>query len=930
MYNPPMNQQMNSWHSRYSGADRQKVVQLLSSALKDIQSSNYDPQRAATMAQEFEKYTFMKSTSRDEYLRLIEQKVMQLRENSRRKSMMNGNVNMNGMNSNMNGMNSNMNGGMNMNSNMNSNMSNMNMSGMNSTMGNMNSNMNQNVNQNINPSVNQTLNQSVSSGMGQNMGQNSSPNMNMNMNQSSPNQRFMQQPMRQQNPQPSSSPNLQQATTQPSGSQLQQVSNMIRNTPIPPALLSQIPHLPPNVNTWNQIFDCYQKKIIPAVAMPVIKEMHGAHVSIVMRQHQQRLNRGGNMNVNMNNSTNTNLNTQNMDMSTGNMNGTNLNVNANNINSNMSVQQRQQMLQNQMRNSQMLQQQQQQQQPPKPPNLTITPQDMAKYSGDAMNLLSRLQSNGSISPNLDQVQKESFIRKYISHQKATAWKQQEAARRMQQSQPPASAPQQQFPPSSQFSSQEPQALPAQPVPPQSAPAQASPMMNMHMSPVPPPQQQQQQQRMQLPPLNDEMKMKLRQLVEEVARNSIALKDVTMSLTGPQKDAVRDAVMRISQSYSNVDSIISYFYILTRNAEGTKRLIQMKYMTKNIMESLQKGVYLAGPDLLEKLKLQYQKYFEYVKEQFAARKNQMNQNQNAMGMMNQSQMPSNIPAQVSEQTQTQNSNLLFNRLPVQPQTQQSTSLAPPTSQSTKPPSTHPGQTPRFSSPMMAGSPMVQRATPKPQAKKPPAQSRRKGSTKSVSNAGGIPTPAANAGTPGSGVGASRSPNSFPTPHGQPGSNKNTPQEYSPAKGGSIDVPLEEIFGRSSTDTRVAHRRSLSTSDPEKFFYATLANLLELGEDAADKASVHGHSPLSPVQHGEWSCSVRPEAITSSFRQVDLIRDVVASDIIQICEVLSEPPKREAVDDLGGDVKRSDWLHEPISFEEWRKNFDQVESKSNIIV
>ena len=58
--------------------------------------------------------------------------------------------------------------------------------------------------------------------------------------------------------------------------------------------------------------------------------------------------------------------------------------------------------------------------------------------------------------------------------------------------------------------------------------------------------------------------------------------------------------------------------------------------------------------------------------------------------------------------------------------------------------------------------------------------------------------------------------------------------------------------------------------------------------------------------------------------------MASDIIQICEVLSEPPKREAVDDLGGDVKRSDWLHEPILFEEWRKNFDQVELKSNIIV
>ncbi|ODV80950.1 GAL11-domain-containing protein [Suhomyces tanzawaensis NRRL Y-17324] len=1132
MNNMHQPQGMNSWHSMYAVSDRQKVVQILSNTLRDMQGANYDAQRGATIAQEFEKYTFMKSQSRDEYLRLIKQKIQQLRTNMN---------NRNGAPMPQQAQ------------------------GQSQQMAQPLQQQQQQQQQHQPPQQQLQLNMvnaragSIQGQAGPNMSQNQQKMKPQNMNflqqqaqarqqsaaqiqaqmrnnyipgnqqqpqqqqqqQQQPPQVPQQQQQQQQAPQPVSQPtqtmddNL--SNLQTTHQQIQQISNLIRNAPIPPALLSKIPNIPAGVTTWTQVFDCYQKKIIPASAMPLIKEIHNTHLQLAIRQqHQQKLNQNqqrmgqqnpngpqipqqqpqqqqppqqqqqqqtqqqqGNPNVPLNQLVNSNNNTPVMN---------NMGFNINNL----TPQQKQQFLQRQMqqRNSmagqnpqQMMQPQQQTQQStipvpqlipqpqtqqshpqqsgnqagqPKPPNFQITQQDIMKYSADAMTLLSRVQGNRGIQTTLDQTQKESFIRKYILHQKTQLWKQQNGLatansgspvmnnqamnqKRLLQPQPNGSQNQmgQQIPQSLQVpgNQQIPQSQMPNPV------QQQLPMMgNMNMGQTPAmksqvqmntlssplmaqrggpmnqmqmnntnamnpnanfanqtqPQNSQNQQNQQgqqndqanrlnarnsiaaiLPQLTDDMKLRLRQLLEEVSRNNVVLKDVTSLLSAQEKTKVRETMVKIAQQYSNVDNIISYFFILTKITEGTKRLIQMKYMTKNIMENLQRGIYLAGPDLLEKLRSQYQKYFDYVKEQFSLRRQQL---QNQQGQGNQGQ-PQNQAKPVAQNQ---------GQIPMPGNQQAQVNLGP---NNAWPSVAPPNQGNNFqqrnanSSPMIpnsnvsplmgnqmspAGGPHAAQKQPKPpapQAKKTPnPPARRKGSNKGPVNVGSIPTPAGTAASPGALTNAIKTPNSIATPQvGQTQSNKNTPTGQSPnyTIKNSVAAPIPttdaDIFTHSKADSKAAKRRELSNSDPEKFFYASLANLLELDDSLAemkDKAVTvtestttsplitngkTAKSPLSPASNsGEWTCEIRPAAITSAFRQVDSIRELVSTDVIENCTKMAVDEASQSAKDSSIGIKRDidmvddnddidnlfsekklkvegsdhDFMYEPVGFDEWK--------------
>lgn len=1039
---------MNSWHAMYSVNDRQKVVQILTATLKELQNGNYDAQKAANMAQEFEKFTFMKSQSRDEYLRLIKQKVTQLRSGIRNTG--NG-ANIGGNNPMM---------GQNMGQNMGQGMGNMPQQNMNA--------QNSMKPENMNFLQQQAQARQQSAAQIQSQLRNNSMLNQPNQAQPVP---HMQQPQQHQQ---QASQNL-----QPNQQQLQQISNMIRNAPIPQALLSKVPNLPPNVNTWTQIFDCFQKKIIPQAAMPVIKEIHNTHLQLTLRQHQQqKLNQMQSQRLNQQQQAQPSQQPQQPqgmnNLSTGAVNNSNSNtpvMNSGNFNmANLNPQQKQQLLRRQMqqRNAMggqnpIIQQQQQpqpQSQPPqsqqpqqptpkmvqaspqnnqqgKPPNFTITADDILKYSSDAMRLLTRLQSNGSIQPNLDQSQKESFIRKYIHHQKTTMWKQSQmnnnmsnlpnsgnsgnavnqaqVQRRLQQQADVTNMPMQ-----SQSQGQgQPQVPMQQQLPmmnnmqiggqqgmahPQMS-NQGTPMLQqrpassaglpMNNNNVNAPNQKQAAMGSLssiLPPLTDEMKLQLRLLIEEVSRNNVALKDVTMLLSQQDKNTVRDTIVRISQQYANVDSIISYFYIITRNVEGTKRLIQMKYMTKNIIENVQRGIYLAAPDLLEKLRSQYQKYFEYVKEQFAIRRQRL-QNQPP-----QSQLPQQQQQQQQFMNNQQRNGSVQNQIPQQ-QVQGMTQQAGQPLMNIGPANSWPNVAPPIqqrgnigSSPMVpnAASPVIpkqihpfQSTTPnapvqqkqmgRAQNKKSvsgsvpgttPSAGRKKSINKSISSVGGIPTPANNATTPATLANSIKTPNSIPTPQIPASqSNKNTPSEQSPNAQGkrssSTGLKITEdtvgnIFDNSEVDPKLAKRRELSDTDPEKFFYASLSNLLELSDLSADHQGLptpahsssantkngHAKSPLSPViTSNEWTCEIKPIAITSSFKQVDTIRELTSSDIVQTCadlaldeveEFSKKGIKRENdkmddsddIDNLFGDKKMKvedddfKFMYEPVEFDEWQ--------------
>ena len=62
----------------------------------------------------------------------------------------------------------------------------------------------------------------------------------------------------------------------------------MRTSPIPPPLLNKMPKLPNGVNTWNQIFDLIRKEIIPRDMVPAIRDIHGMHLQLFMRQQQQK------------------------------------------------------------------------------------------------------------------------------------------------------------------------------------------------------------------------------------------------------------------------------------------------------------------------------------------------------------------------------------------------------------------------------------------------------------------------------------------------------------------------------------------------------------------------------------------------------------------------------------------------------------------
>lgn len=312
------------------------------------------------------------------------------------------------------------------------------------------------------------------------------------------------------------------------------------------------------------------------------------------------------------------------------------------------------------------------------------------------------------------------------------------------------------------------------------------------------------------------------------------------------------------------------------------------------------------------------------------------------------------------------------MPQQPTPMQQQQQLPPQPQPPQPSQQHQ---------QMPGPPqMPMQPQPQPPIAKPTTAAAQKTAAKTTAKKGtqgrkkskannSAPTPAAlPAATPGTLANAIKTPHSIPTPQIPPQShsNKNTPSAHSPAypvkatpsgatpgtgsfsnvnSNNVYPTPEIDVFAMSSNDSKVAKRRELLNTDPEKFFCASLANLLDLDESVVDNVKVSprmsngkpiANSPLSPKISGEWTSEVKPMAITTSFRQVDAIKDLTNDDIISSCGMLAiqevEEPKQlkrereqeDELDTLFNDkkLKLTDgnnfdkFLYEPSSFDEWK--------------
>ncbi|KAF9920214.1 hypothetical protein BGZ65_011442, partial [Modicella reniformis] len=101
------------------------------------------------------------------------------------------------------------------------------------------------------------------------------------------------------------------------------------------------------------------------------------------------------------------------------------------------------------------------------------------------------------------------------------------------------------------------------------------------------------------------------LIERVQLNrnqSPILNDLTVE----QKQSVKEQMMQMQPMLPQLDRLIVVFNALTNNMEATRRLILMKSMLQDQLESLKHDQYTITPENLVKLKDQLRRYSDWVK------------------------------------------------------------------------------------------------------------------------------------------------------------------------------------------------------------------------------------------------------------------------------------------------------------------------------
>lgn len=127
------------------------------------------------------------------------------------------------------------------------------------------------------------------------------------------------------------------------------------------------------------------------------------------------------------------------------------------------------------------------------------------------------------------------------------------------------------------------------------------------------------------------RQRIRQIFDEAASIPIRLQDFTEQLSPDDKRQVQDLTRSIFHMYQRIDQLVPMFYVITKNTNATRRLIQLKFMYKEQMEALQKGVYLTTPQVLDKTKHEINRYFLFVRDNL--QQSTRTQGQNGQGQIN---------------------------------------------------------------------------------------------------------------------------------------------------------------------------------------------------------------------------------------------------------------------------------------------------------
>ncbi|SCU90932.1 LADA_0F07162g1_1 [Lachancea dasiensis] len=443
--------------------------------------------------------------------------------------------------------------------------------------------------------------------------------------------------------------------------QQQQLINEMKGAEIPRELLQRIPNLPPGVNTWQKVTELAQQKRLGPKDLQIAKQVYQMHQQIVFKSRLQQVN----------------ANNRGPPQGRPNSRVPSAGPGSQAHQGQSALQQPQQpqphQPQPQMQQPQIVQQSQPQQMPMGQPtqaqtqevpnvlnrlNQIFTPAEQKALYENGKKLIADLQRTNRLPAVLTPQQQAIYIKKYINQM---ALKKLQAARNQmgtanassqQATVPPVSGtgvPQMsQFMPNSggsqaNLAARRPysgansninafnenptaselqgppqnmeQTVLSQPQPQGQVPTQSQTGSQVPGQSQPPP-------KFSLPRPTEQDLMVLRRISAEIQKSHLRLSNITNQISQEQKQSIRNKLQLNRQLFTNVDSFIPTLYMITRNEENVRQLLQIRMLTKEITEHASRGIFIVPPEVVDKVIFRYQKYYEFIKDQVLRRHQQI--------------------------------------------------------------------------------------------------------------------------------------------------------------------------------------------------------------------------------------------------------------------------------------------------------------------
>lgn len=149
---------------------------------------------------------------------------------------------------------------------------------------------------------------------------------------------------------------------------------------------------------------------------------------------------------------------------------------------------------------------------------------------------------------------------------------------------------------------------------------------------------------------------VKRISNEAANTPLRLSDITNILSPQEKDEIKRKLQMNQQLFAQVSNYTPQVYILTRNENFLKEVLQLRIFVKEIIEKCAKGIFVVKLDTVEKLIMKYQKYWESMKIQILRRQQAIEQQRQQQQQQQQQQS-----SQKQQQQPQQNSNIINDNL-----------------------------------------------------------------------------------------------------------------------------------------------------------------------------------------------------------------------------------------------------------------------------